>query len=115
MNKKHKNNGNRKSGIDLDAKGCHNCANCTYIGEGDYFCDEVTPTVVITGFSVPRAATTLATGRGGKSNDGQGIDNQSDGAVRGKSLRDARRRRRMRRKARLRRVQRSHRAGRGII
>lgn len=38
MGKKHKNNGRSKSGIDLDAKGCHNCANCTYIGEGDYFC-----------------------------------------------------------------------------
>ena len=47
MGKKHKNNGRSKSGIDLDAKGCHNCANCTYIGEGDYFCDEITPAVVI--------------------------------------------------------------------
>ena len=53
MGKKHKNNGRSKSGIDLDAKGCHNCANCTYIGEGDYFCDEITPAVVITGFSAP--------------------------------------------------------------
>lgn len=63
MNKKHKNNGNRKSGIDLDAKGCHNCANCTYIGEGDYFCDEVTPTVVITGFSVPTGSYNACNGK----------------------------------------------------
>lgn len=53
MSKKHKNK-ERNRGIQLDARGCHNCANCTYIGEGDYFCNEVaTPAIVITGFSAP--------------------------------------------------------------
>lgn len=53
MSKKHKNQDRRNCGIQLSEKGCHNCANCIYVGEGDYFCDEATPAIVITGFSAP--------------------------------------------------------------
>ena len=63
MNKKHKNQNCRNHGIQISEKGCHNCANCTYVGEGDYFCDEETPSIVITGFSVPTGKYLICNGR----------------------------------------------------
>lgn len=40
-------------GIDLEKRGCHNCANCIYVGEGDYLCNDGKPETVITEFSAP--------------------------------------------------------------
>lgn len=53
MSKKEQNKNRRNCGIDLGKKGCHNCANCAYVDDGNYICNEGTPTVVITGFSAP--------------------------------------------------------------
>lgn len=53
MKAKNKQKDRRSGEIDLKAKGCHNCARCIYIGDGDYLCDDDTPHIVIYAFSAP--------------------------------------------------------------